>query len=459
MIPLNDTIAAIATPIGEGGISVIRISGSAAREVADKHFQGKSPLGSVSTHTAHFGKFVDNSGAIIDDVVATVFVQPQSYTGEDVVEISCHGGMLVTQRILAEIINNGTRLATPGEFTKRAFLNGKLDLSQAEAVADLIQARSRAAHAVSISQLEGRLSDEVGAIRKTLTDLASLIELGLDFSEEDLSFASHEQITASIAQVQGKINSMIESYSSGRVCKEGIRVVLTGRPNVGKSSVLNRLLNTERAIVTEIPGTTRDLIEEAITIGGVSYVLVDTAGLRDSSDIVEKEGIARSEQQIRNADIVLLILDLSVELNDFESALISRLKDLEKPIILVGNKSDLIDDVAKAKPGVHAGAREVVVSAKLNTGFDDLRDALAAGSSVDNFSEKSFLVSNLRHQQCLVSASESLKKAAASVAASMTGEFISLDIRKACDALGEIIGVVTNDDILNNIFSRFCIGK
>ena len=459
MIPLNDTIAAIATPVGEGGISVIRISGPEARGIAGRHFQGRSPLVSVSTHTAHFGKFLDNGGSIIDEVVATVFIEPQSYSGEDIVEISCHGGMLVTQRILTELIKAGARLATPGEFTKRAFLNGKLDLSQAEAVADLIQARSQAAHAVSIMQLEGRLSNEVGLIRNQLTDLASLIELGLDFSEEDVSFASQQQITQSIAEVRDKINSMIESYSSGRVCKEGIRVVLTGRPNVGKSSVLNRLLNTDRAIVTEIPGTTRDLIEETITIGGVSYVLVDTAGLRDSSDIVEREGIARSEQQLSKADIILLILDLSVDINVPDTALFSRLKDLNKPVIVVGNKSDLANSDGKKKLKCLSGSGEVIVSAKFNRGFEEMREALARSSTVDNFSEKSFLVSNLRHQQCLVSAAESLKKASASVSASMTGEFISLDIRKACDALGEIIGEVTNDDILNNIFSRFCIGK
>jgi tRNA modification GTPase len=462
MIPLDDTIAAIATPIGEGGISVIRVSGSSAIEIADKGFHGKNPLVSVATHTAHFGQYMNTFGNIIDEVVLTVFRHPRSYTGEDVVEISCHGGLLVTKTLLAEILNNGARLAQPGEFTKRAFLNGKIDLLQAEAVADLIKARSEAAQACSIMQLQGKLSNEISNLRKKLTDLVSLVELEIDFAEEDIRFAGNNEIMNGINDAENKIDYMLNSYSAGKLCKEGVRVVLVGRPNVGKSSILNRLLKANRAIVTDIPGTTRDTIEESVNINGITYTFVDTAGLRDSTDLVEIEGIRRTELEISSAGIILFIIDLTDKNTMHDKLILNSIIKSANPFLLVGNKNDLLGNGNVEKLIDNCEHYEsVTTSATTGTGFDELRRLLFSmvESEIGRYPEKSTLINNLRHVCCLNEAISNLRNARESLLSSLTAEFISVDLRRACNSLGEIIGEVTSEDILNNIFGKFCIGK
>ena len=462
MAPPNDTIVAIATPMGEGGISVIRVSGPAAIEVVGKGFRGKYSLSAVATHTAHFGTYVNGIAKVIDEVVVTVFKEPQSYTGEDVVEISCHGGGFVTKTILAEIISKGARLAAPGEYTKRAFLNGKIDLLQAEAVADLIQARSEAAHHCSVMQLQGRLSNEIGILRQKLTELLSLTELELDFAEEDLKFTSKGEALGLIAEVENNINKMLQSYTAGKIYKEGIRVVFAGRPNVGKSSVMNRLLNANRAIVTDIPGTTRDTIEESINIGGIIYTLVDTAGLRESNDVIEREGIIRSEEELKKADIILFILDLTAEDIELDKSIFLSLLEFGHPIVLVGNKCDMANS---GEPNfihkVFDSKDCAILSAKTGDGFETLRTTLSsvAEEDIESFSDKSVIVNNLRHLHCLNSALLDLQSARGTLNLSLSAEFVSIDLHKAIRDLGEIIGEVTSEDILNEIFSRFCIGK
>lgn len=460
---LNDeTIAAIATPIGEGGISIVRISGAKAVEIADRSFRGREPLGSVATHTAHFGIFVNNGESVLDQVVATVFRKPHSYTGEDVVEISCHGGIFLTRSVLGEILNNGARLAEPGEFTKRAFLSGKMDLSQAEAVADLIHARSETAHRVSIQQLQGRLSVEIDALREKLIHVISLMELELDFTEEGLEFVQRPKIMTDILDVEARIRSIVGTFTSGKIYREGVRVVLVGPPNVGKSSVFNGLLSTNRAIVTDIPGTTRDVIEESINLDGIIFTLSDTAGLRESSDVVEKEGILRAESQRKNADIILLILDLSRDMPEENFVIYNRLSRENEKLIIVRNKCDLMKtEQIPPVPEEFDKNVNVVLSAKTGYGFDDLKRTLSdmAMRDVSLDVDKSITVTNMRHVYSLRSAADDISHAKESLQTNLTGEFIVPDLRSACNSLGEIIGKVTSDDILNNIFSRFCIGK
>ncbi len=350
---LDDVISAISTPIGVGGIGVVRLSGKDAVQVADKIFRGNVHLSNVPTHTAHFGHIANLEGNVIDEVVALVFKAPHSYTGENVVEISCHGGILVTRKMLQATLDAGARLAEPGEFTKRAFLNGQMDLSQAEAVADLIHSKTDAAHRSSLAQLEGTLSKKINQMRDELVNLCSLIEVELDFSEEDLEFVNRLDFIAKTEGAIKELRSLIESFEVGKMYREGVKVVIAGKPNAGKSSILNALLQEDRVIVSEIPGTTRDTIEESLAIGGVLFRLVDTAGLRDTVDRIEQEGVRRTEQQLSDADIVLLVVDSSEQVSEAESLLIARmLEDIEQiqgkvRCIVAMNKIDLVrNDVA-----------------------------------------------------------------------------------------------------------------
>ncbi len=458
----EDTIAAIATPIGEGGISVVRLSGSKAIEIADRAFRGRNSLASVATHTAHFGRFVNSHGDLVDDVVSTVFKQPHSYTGEDVVEVSCHGGMYLTKIILAELLDHGARMAEPGEFTKRAFLNGRIDLSQAEAVADLIKARTEAAQITSIQQLEGRLSSEIRILRERLINLVSLIELELDFVEEGLEFVTRSRITDEISVVEDRINSMIDSYGVGKIYREGVKVVLCGRPNVGKSSIFNMLLNSNRAIVTNIPGTTRDTIEESININGVIFTLNDTAGIRESDDTIENEGVLRTKAEIETADILLFIIDLSEGYTKTDSSIIENLAGVrERKLMIIENKCDLINGSYNEMISSGLRTREAtIVSAKTGFGLETLREKLSSlSANGSGLSDKSVIVTNIRHVNSLRDAHMNLEKAKLSLQGGCTGEFVALDLRATCNSLGEIIGEVTSDDILTNIFSKFCIGK
>jgi tRNA modification GTPase len=464
----SDTIAAIATAIGEGGISVIRISGRDAIGIARLGFRGKADLASAASHTAHFGTFVDGGGGAIDDVVALVFRKPHSYTGEDVVELSCHGGMFIARKLLETAIRLGARQAEPGEFTRRAFLNSRMDLAQAEAVADLIHARSQTAHQSSLSQLKGALSEKINSVRDQLINTISLLELELDFAEEGYEFANKSDVVSQIKNILKQIDELISSYQTGRVYRDGVRVVLAGAPNVGKSSLLNALLEQNRAIVTEIPGTTRDTIEESLGISGLLFTVTDTAGLRETTDPIELEGVRRAEEQLSNSDLLLLMFDCSRDLSAGEVAYAKKLvRDAvatEKPSITVLNKIDLKepDEGFLAQLGRLAdGQPSVKISAKTTDGLDKLKSLLVdiALKGKRTPCESGITVTNARHYSALVKSKESLELALQSLSVRQSGEFVVVDLRCALDSLGTITGVVTTDDILNNIFARFCIGK
>ena len=464
MNPLNDVIAAIATPIGEGGISVVRVSGNNAIEVADKGFRGRQQLKSAGAYTAHFGQFVDANGNVLDEVIATVFHEPHSYTAENSVEISCHGGVFVTRKILDSLIAFGARMAEPGEFTKRAFLNGRIDLSQAEAVADLIRSQSEASHKTSLQQLEGKLSIKIGEIRKRLLDLCSLIELELDFVEEGLEFTKRDQLAKEIESAIQHLSQLVNSYEYGKVCREGIKVVLAGISNVGKSSILNNLLDENRAIVTEIPGTTRDVIEENVIIDGLLFRIVDTAGLRMSHDLVEKEGMKRTESQLRSSDIIVLVVDASTGFDSMDKAILDQVvKEVSHQNLLVAyNKIDLKSGSERISTLSELGQlKSTRISALTGEGLDEFRRLLVqtALSGTSRSPGASLVITNDRHRDSLARSVTSLSLALDSLKSGRSNEFIAVDLHAALSSLGEIIGLVTSDDILNNIFSRFCIGK
>ena len=447
----EDTIAAIATPPGVGAISVLRVSGSKSIESVDKIFKGNISLSEVPTHTIHYGKILEEGGVPVDDVLVSVFKNPNSYTGEDSVEISTHGNPYICQKILELLISQDTRLAEPGEFTKRAFLNGKMDLAQAEAVADVINSRTRTSLRGARNQLDGLLSGKVKELRTMLINASALIELELDFVEEDINFVSTGELSSKINSVIDEINKLIATYSFGKVLRDGVNVVIAGKPNVGKSSLLNYLLKESRAIVSHIPGTTRDIIREEISIDGILFKLFDTAGVRLTDDFLEKEGVLRSRQAVKEADVVIFINDV---ISGFAVDLYNTLLELtdEERIIKVVNKIDLSHD-----PSIKG---DVFISALSGEGIEKLLENLKKMAlGTDAYSEKTVVVSNLRHYSALNEAKGYLMNAQNSIIDKFTGEFISVDLRNAENCLGEIIGDVSPDDILNNIFSNFCIGK
>ena len=451
MIHLEDTITAMATPNGVGAISIIRISGNKAIDVADSIFKGKMHITDANTHTVHYGKVVDAQSNFIDDVLLTIFKAPNSYTGEDVIEVSCHGNPLIGQKIIDLLLEKDVRIAEPGEFTMRAFLNNRIDLAQAEAVIDIITSRSDASLRGARNQLDGLLSNSVSILRNSLLDTLSFLELELDFSEEDVEFVAKDELLKKITLIIKKIDELLNSYRFGRVIRDGVNVAIIGKPNVGKSSLLNYLLKESRAIVSSTPGTTRDVIREEISIDGVLFKLFDTAGIRLSEDIIEKEGVRRSNEAIVNSDLVLFVNDVE---QGYSEDLYDELRQLTKEdrIITVMNKIDL-----SSKSDLGDGIK---ISAKTGEGIDNLIDQMkqsTLGSA--NYSEKSAIVSNIRHFQCLCSARNSLSDAIVSVNQKYSGEFIAVDLRNAADFLGEIIGEVTSEDVLNNIFSKFCVGK
>jgi tRNA modification GTPase len=458
----QDTIAALATPVGTGGIAVIRISGDQSFVFADALFRGSVRASDAASHTIHYGAIVNpQDDSIVDTVLLSIFRNPHSYTGEDVVEISVHGGYFVSQQILQLLYRCGARTAQPGEFTLRAFLNGKLDLTQAEAVADIINAKSERSHRASVEQLNGRLSKHIENLRKQLLDLCSLMELELDFSQEGIELTQNEESLRRIKQIGNSLQEMIDSYSTGKFTREGVKVALAGRPNVGKSSLLNVLLEEERAIVSEVPGTTRDTIEESIILNGLEFVFVDTAGLRESIDIIEKEGIRRTIDNLQKADLVLLIVDTSLPVSNEDIMLFSEtIKSLPKHSVAlyVLNKNDRrhTEFSIKKLPVLE----HVDISCVTLSGIDHLKTALVKAALKDrDTSVGSLIITNLRHKNALESALKSLKNAEYSINNRMSGDFIAVDLRDSLNYLGEIIGLTTPDDILNNIFSQFCIGK
>ncbi|MCX7797179.1 MAG: tRNA uridine-5-carboxymethylaminomethyl(34) synthesis GTPase MnmE [Melioribacter sp.] len=447
----EDTIVALATPPGIGAISVIRVSGPEAFVKVDKIFFGKKKIVDCPTHTIHYGKIINSENEVIDDVLVSVFRAPHSYTGEDSVEISTHGSQLIVEKIISLLLEQEVRLAEPGEFTKRAFLNGKIDLAQAEAVADVINARTEASLRGARNQLDGILSKKVDSLREKLINTSSLIELELDFAEEDIELLPIKEILKNINEIENEIDNLLKTFSFGRVIRDGVNVALVGKPNVGKSSLLNYLLKEARAIVSEIPGTTRDIIREELTLDGILFRLYDTAGIRITDDLIEKEGVIRSRNAVKEADIVLFISDTET---GFDYELFTELLSLagEEKIIKVVNKIDLKKD--------YNNIYDVEISAKTGEGIESLFKKLkekAIGTNV--YTEKTAIVSNIRHFNALKKAKEHLINAKNSISENLTGEFIAVDLRNAENALSEIIGKVTTDDILNNIFSKFCIGK
>lgn len=452
---LNDTIAAISTPIGTGGIGIIRLSGERAISIADKIFRGKIAPSQAKSHTINYGYIVDPAEKIIDEVMLSVMRKPATFTREDVVEINCHGGVYLTKKILEIAIDAGARLAEPGEFTQRAFLNGRIDLTQAEAIADIIRAQTEAAHQVAIKQLQGDLRDKIGTIKQRIINLLSMVELTIDFSEEDLNFAQEDELTSRTEEIIQEINTLLKTAEEGRIMREGVVVAITGKPNVGKSSLLNTILKEERAIVTHIPGTTRDTIEEDIELNGVLVRLIDTAGLRKTEDLVERIGVDKSKLSLEKADLVLFVIDASENLDEEDHEIMEHLTD--KNVIGVRNKIDLLS--ADSKPPKFP-FDSVDISATENIGLDKLHETLVNNIISDKIQLKEHvIITKTRHKQALLKALNSMKEVRKSLEKKVSSEFLAVDLNGALQALGEIVGMTTPDDILNNIFNNFCIGK
>jgi tRNA modification GTPase len=447
----EDTIIALATPSGVGAISVIRLSGPKSFDAIDQVFSGGIKLKNAKSHTIHYGNIIGNN-EILDDVLVSVFREPNSYTGEDSVEISSHGSPIIVEKIISLLIRNSKiRAAEPGEFTKRAFLNNRLDLAQAEAVADLISSRTTTSLRGARNQLNGLLSSKVGELRKKMIDISSFIELELDFAEEDIELIKKKDLICRINDIIDQISNLLSTYSFGKIIRDGMNVVIVGEPNVGKSSILNYLLKESRAIVSSIPGTTRDTIREEISIEGILFKLYDTAGIRTAGEDIEKEGVERSRKAAKNADLILFIGDIDL---GFSSVVENELHDLNPSakVIKVLNKIDL------GLENEFLG--DFRVSAKTGDGMMHLIKGLkkrVLGESA--YSEKDAIITNVRHYNCLRRAKESLIKAIETAREKLSGEFIVSDLRAAEFAFAEIIGEVTPEDILNNIFSKFCIGK
>ena len=447
----EDTITAVATPAGVGAISVVRVSGPDSIKAVNNIFQSPVNLAEVSSHTIHYGKIVAKDNQVVDDVLVSVFRNPNSFTGEDSVEISSHGSPYVVQRIIELLLEQSVRLAEPGEFTRRAFVNGKLDLAQAEAVVDIINSSTEASLRGARNQLDGILSKSVQSLREKLVEVSSLMELELDFAEEDLEFVNLEEARKKILSIKEEIEKLLSTYSFGKVMRDGVNVAIVGKPNVGKSSLLNFILKEGRAIVSEIPGTTRDVIREEVSIDGILFRLYDTAGIRLTEDAVEKEGVIRSRGAVKEADLVVMISDVE---SGFTKDVYNEILELkEKDLVInVLNKIDLSE--------VDSDKFDVSISAKTGKGINSLFKILKDKSIGSfNYSEKSAVVTNARHKDALQKSIECLNESVNSIDSKMTQEFVAVDLRNAESALGEIIGKVTIDDILNNIFERFCIGK
>lgn len=459
------TICAISTPPGMGGIAVIRLSGPAAFSICDKIFflaRKEASLSEVKSHTLLYGEIFDNNEAV-DEVVLSVFRNPHSFTGEDVAEISCHGSVYIQQRILQLLLDNGCTLAKPGEFTQRAFLNGKMDLSQAEAVADLIASGSAASHRMAMTQMRGGFSAELLHLRTHLLYFVSLIELELDFSEEDVEFADRTQLNHLAFEIEQLIARLSDTFRVGNALKNGIPVALVGETNVGKSTLLNVLLNEERAIVSDIHGTTRDVIEDSINIEGVTFRFIDTAGIRDTKDKIESMGIERTYQKIEQASIVLWILDCT-QLSEHIEWLTDKIEQRAKgkKIILVFNKIDKIAeeerDVLNLLFEQFEGER-IYISAKNKLHTDELKKSLVEAAQLPTLQPGDVVVNNIRHYEALQKALASIRRVKDGLESGISGDFLSQDIRECMHFLGEITGQISNDEILGNIFGKFCIGK
>ena len=455
----NDTITAISTPLGVGGIGIVRVSGPLAEAIGWKIFKPGKPLDACESHRLYYGDLVAmETGAVIDEVLITLMRKPHSYTGQDVLEIHCHGGPAIMQAILSETQKAGARQARPGEFTERAYLNGRLDLIQAEAVMDMIQAQTEGALMQALCHLKGGLSEKLQALRSEILDLLAFLEASIDFPEDDTTLSPAVFVTR-IESVAGQITSLLATYREGKLLRDGMTAVIVGKSNVGKSSLLNRLLEEERAIVTPIAGTTRDFIAETIHIKGLPVKLIDTAGIRDSADEIERRGIDRVWEKLAAADLILLVLDGSASLDDHDKKIISRVEG--KRIIAVVNKNDLPRKLSEED--IHSLLPEAAfcsISAKYGAGIGDLREDLgrAATEMIENRHAET-VIANLRHKEALEKAGDLLEKVIDHVRNNQSPEFAAVDLREAFAALGELVGESTSDEVLERIFSTFCIGK
>lgn len=452
----SDTIAAISTPSGSGGIAVVRISGPEAVDIVGKAWHGADIAG-IQSHKATLGKYYDTSGQMLDEAVAVVFRAPNSFTGEDVVEISLHGSRWIQREVISDLIRRGARPADRGEFTQRAFMNGRIDLAQAEGVADLIASSSRASHRLALSQTRGSFSKELNILRGRLVEFASLLELELDFSEEDVEFADRSKLLELAETILQKIDRLASSYSSGAALKEGVPVAIAGIPNAGKSSLLNLITGDEKAIVTDIPGTTRDVIEDTLEIDGVLYRFMDTAGLRESDDAVESIGIDRARQILKKASIAIWMIDATAPLTpQIEELQNFRNSKENARIILLANKSDSVDDLSEI---IKELPEAIPFSAKTGKGIDDLRSRLSQLAYDGYNPEEELIVTNARHYESLTRGSESLRRAIEAIQTGISADFIAQDVRETLHHLGTITGDITTADLLQNIFQNFCIGK
>jgi tRNA modification GTPase len=452
----EDTIAALATAPGIGAIAVIRLSGKDSIRLVNAVFRGKN-LEMQASHTLHFGTIVEGD-VVIDEVLVSLFIAPKSFTKENSVEISCHGSPFIVKQILKLLLKKGARMASPGEFTRRAFLNGQFDLAQAEAVADLIMADTEASHKAALNQMRGGFSQEIKNLREELIHFASMIELELDFGEEDVEFASREDLKALIFKLLAVINSLISSFDMGNVIKNGVPTVIAGKPNAGKSTLLNALLNEEKAIVSDIPGTTRDFIEDELNIGGFIFRFIDTAGLRETTDTIEAIGVARTREKMEKAAFIVYLFDLSHESLVEILTEVERLKAAGVPFIPVGNKVDKVSEAIKAELQREIPAM-VFLSAASREGLEELKDALVARVNSETFQAGDVVVTNVRHWQSLLQTKEALERVITGIDGQITGDFLAMDIRQSLHYLGEITGEITTEDLLDNIFSKFCIGK
>ena len=472
----DNTICAISTAPGIGGIAVIRVSGNNAIECVEKIWQGKK-IAEMASHTAHLGTVIDSDGSPLDQVVLTLFRAPRSFTGEDVIEISCHGSLWVQQQLICILIDAGCTMATGGEFTQRAFLNHRIDLSQAEAIADVIASSSRASHRIAISQMRGDFSRELNSLREQLLKFASLMELELDFSEEEVEFADRKALVTLAKSIKNIVDSLADSFSVGNVIKNGLPVAIVGETNAGKSTLLNYLLHDDRALVSDIHGTTRDVIEDTITLGGVLFRFIDTAGIRETSDTIENMGIERTFRKIDEAQLVLWIIDGTTHPDTLKTVAGRILPGVvqstrsasaatpAKQLIAVVNKSDLMTEEGKTEMDreldnlLPVNAEKIFISARQRTNLDRLEKSLIDAASLPDNDANEVIVTNARHYEALIKAGEALSRSIQGLETGISGDFVSQDIRECMHYLGEITGEITPTDILTSISSHFCIGK
>lgn len=455
---LDDIIAAISTPLGMGGIGIVRMSGQGCIALADHLFSGKKSLLEKQSHTLSYGKIISHD-EVIDEVLVSIMKAPQTYTKEDIVEINCHGGSLVTSRVLEAVLNQGARLAEPGEFTKRAFLNGRMDLTQAEAVIDLIHSHTELSRQAAVNQLEGRLKKEVRSMREEILDMIASIEAVIDYPEHDVEEETYGTMEQGTFKLLNRMESLLANSDRGKIIREGLETVIVGKPNVGKSSLLNWLLEEERAIVTDIPGTTRDTVEEYLNLDGIPMKIVDTAGIRETGDVVEKMGVEKSKAYAEKADLVLMMLDGSKPLEEEDKEILSFIRE-KKTLVLI-NKTDLKQRLVLDELEAYLPKEQVIsVSIKENRGFDELikrlKELFFSGESAK---AEDALLGNTRHKNALFQAKEAMERCLVTIQTRMPEDFISMDLQDANRALGEITGDVADEEIIDRIFTKFCLGK